>query len=98
MKTSYSPTKEYADSVNAAAPLIEAPEPYSDAWNCIEGSATKEYFVNSPFATITAYKRGFVVQNIVTGGKHPVATWGAASSVRDALVNRYKIICGGCRY
>jgi hypothetical protein len=98
MNATYSPAKEFADSVNAAAPLIEAPEVYSDAWNVIEGSAVKEYYASSPFATITAYKRGFVVENIVTGGKHPVSTWTEATGIRESLVNRYRLISDGCRY
>jgi hypothetical protein len=72
--------------------LIEAPDATSERWNCVEGAAKAEYFSKSPWATITAYRRGFVVENIVTGGKHPVATWGEATSLRAQLAGRYQTI------
>ena len=72
--------------------LIEAPELDSPAWDVVSGAANKEYFSKSPFATITAYVRGFVVENLVTGGKHPIATWQHAVSLRAELAQRYQTI------
>lgn len=72
--------------------LIEAPAIDSPVWNCIQGLEIREYYSQSPFASIIAYRVGFVVCNIVTGGKHPVANWEAAKSLRENLVLRYKSI------
>lgn len=72
--------------------LIEAPAIDSPAWDVIAGAPGKEYFAKSPFATITAYRRGFVVENIVTGGKHPVATWDEAKNLRGEIAQRYQTI------
>lgn len=94
----FNPIQQFADDVNAACPLIEAPDQTSTAWDCVEGSAGREYFQQSPFATVTAYRRGFVVENIVTGGKHPVATWAEACAIRFQLAERYKTICRGARF
>lgn len=79
-------------SYPSAESLVEAPEPYSNAWNCVSGSLKREYFSQSPFATVTAYARGFVVENIVTGGKHPVPTWERAVCLRAQLASRYQTI------
>ena len=76
----------------AACPLIEAPEYNDPRWDLVSGVAKREYFTKSPWATITAYERGFVVENIVTGGKHPVATWEHATSLRSQLAGRYHTI------
>jgi hypothetical protein len=97
MKT-ISPIQQFADDVNAACPLIEAPEVSSPAWDVVEGAPGREYYSKSPYATVTAYRRGFVVENIVTGGKHPAATWGAALAIRAALVGRYQMIAAGGRF
>ena len=94
---SISPTQQFANDVNCVCPLIEAPDQTSTAWDCVEGQAVREYFTKSPYATVTAYKRGFVTENLVTGGKHPAATWNKACSIRSALVNRYQVISAGCR-
>jgi hypothetical protein len=72
--------------------LIQAPELDDPRWDFVSGAAKREYFTKSPFATITAYQRGFVVENIVTGGKHPVATWEHATSLRAQLAGRYQTI------
>jgi len=72
--------------------LVKAPEMGSDAWNCIEGQPGKEYYSKSPFATIIAYRKGFVVDNIVTGGKHPVPTWERATCLRGQIATRYQTI------
>lgn len=64
----------------------------SSAWGVVAGARGREYFSRSPWATITAYARGFVVENIVTGGKHPVATWSAATDLRTQLAGRYQTI------
>lgn len=72
--------------------LIEAPELDSAAWDVVSGAAKKEYFSRSPFATIMAYTRGFVVENLVTGGKHPVATWMHATSLRSEIAQRYQTL------
>jgi hypothetical protein len=72
--------------------LIEAPQIDSPKWNCIVGSEKAEYFSKSPYAIITAYARGFVVQNVVTAGKHPVATWAEATSLREEIASRYQRI------
>lgn len=72
--------------------LIEAPEPNSPAWDVVSGHAKKEYFSRSPFAVIVAYVRGFVVENIVTGGQHPVASWEQATSLRTQLAQRYQTL------
>lgn len=76
----------------AACPLIEAPEHDDVRWDLVSGAAKREYFIKSPWATITAYDCGFVVENIVTGGKHPVATWEHATSLRAQLAGRYQTI------
>lgn len=93
-----SPIQQFADDVNAACPLIEAPDVSSPAWDVVEGAPGREYYSKSPYATITAYRRGFVVENIVTGGQHPAATWDAALAIRSALVSRYQIISSGGRF
>ena len=72
--------------------LVSAPNIDSPAWDCVSGVAKREYFAKSPFATITAYARGFVVENIVTGGKHPVPTWERAVCLRSQLAMRYQTI------
>jgi hypothetical protein len=72
--------------------LVTAPEIDSSVWECVSGKANKEYFSKSPWATITSYARGFVVTNIVTGGKHPVSTWDKATSLRSQLASRYQTI------
>jgi hypothetical protein len=72
--------------------LIKAPDITSPRWNCVSGPAKAEYFTKSPFATIVAHQRGFVVENIVTGGKHPVPTWAAATSLRLEIAGRYQRI------
>jgi hypothetical protein len=72
--------------------LITAPEIDSAAWDVVAGRVKKEYYCQSPFATITAYTRGFVVENLVTGGKHPVARWDQAISLRAQIAQRYQTI------
>lgn len=93
-----SPTQQFANDVNTACPLIEAPDVTSPAWDCVEGQPGREYFTKSPYATVTAYRRGFVVENLVTGGKHPAPTWEQACAIRSALANRYQTISAGFRY
>lgn len=78
--------------------LIEAPQIDSPKWNCIVGSEKAEYFSKSPYATVTAHARGFVVRNVVTGGKHPVATWAEATNLRGELAARYQRIATGSRW
>lgn len=68
---------------------VEAPDRESSAWDVVSGSEKKTYFARSPWATIVAYARGFVVRNEVTGGQHPVATWDEASALRAQLAQRY---------
>ena len=97
MKT-ISPIQQFANDVNAACPLIEAPDVSSPAWDVVEGAPVREYYAKSPYATVTAYRRGFVIENIVTGGKHPAATWGAACAIRAELVGRYQMIAAGRRF
>ena len=58
----------------------------------VSGSEKREYFTRSPWATITSYERGFVVNNLVTGSQHPVATWNEAAELRSELKNRYVAI------
>lgn len=84
--------KAYTPNALCNDVLIEAPEPTSERWNCVQGTVKAEYFSRSPWATITAHQRGFVVENIVTGGKHPVATWAEATSLREQLAGRYQRI------
>ncbi len=72
--------------------LIEAPAIDSSAWDCVSGFEKAEYFSRSRWATIIAYQRGFVVENVVTGGKHPVATWDLATSLRAQIAGRYQTI------
>lgn len=74
---------------STSIPFVSAPDVSSSAWNCVSGSARKEYFSRSPWATITAYGRGFVVANVVTGGQHPVATWERELSLRSQIAERY---------
>lgn len=90
--------QQFANDVNAACPLIEAPDQTSPLWDCVTGVAVREYFTKSRYATVTAYSRGFVVENLVTGGKHPAATWNDALNIRSALANRYQTISAGFRY
>lgn len=73
-------------------PLIEAPDVTSPRWECVSGPAKAEYFTKSPFSTIVAHQRGFVVENLVTGGKHPAPTWDAATSLRAQIAGRYQRI------
>lgn len=84
--------QETANAINSACPLIETPSPDSAAWDCVEGLPVREYFSRSPYSTIEAHRRGFVVHNLVTGGKHPCATWAQANVVRSAVANRYVTI------
>lgn len=81
-----------ANDINEVCPLVLAPEIDSDAWNVVSGRPGREYFDRSPYATITAYQRGFVVHNRVTGGQHPVATWTQATDLRATLAQRYVAI------
>lgn len=85
-------TQQIANDINADCPLVQAPELTDDAWDCVAGRETKEYFSRSPYATIVAYERGFVVHNLVTGGQHPCPTWAKALAVRGALADRYVTI------
>ena len=89
--------QQFANDVNAACPLIEAPSQESAAWDCVSGLPVREYFTKSPYATVEAYVRGFVVHNLVTGGRHPAPTWNAAVSIRSAIAGRYQAISGGFR-
>ncbi len=75
--------------------LIEAPAQDSPAWDVVSGSVKHEYFTQSPYATIEAYAKGFVVHNLVTGGQHPVATWAQAIDIRLQLSGRYQSIARG---
>ena len=79
-------TQRKADIINSAYPL---PVCCDNAYDLISGSEKKEYYTRSPWATITAYDRGFVVNNLVTGSHHPVATWKEAAELRSELKNRY---------
>lgn len=72
-----------------ASDFVAAPEVDSPAWDCVSGAAGKEYFSRSPWATVTAYARGFVVANVVTGGQHPVSTWAQATALRERIASRY---------
>ena len=75
--------------------FISAPEIDSPAWDVISGPEIGEYFSKSPYAVIVAHRRGFVVQNLVTGGKHPVATYALASCLRSQIAGRYQSIQRG---
>ena len=70
---------------------------YEEAWACVSGSVRKEYYARSPYATIEAYTRGFVVHNLVVGTQHPVSGWEAAQSLRGDIAARYSMISGGMR-
>lgn len=94
MNSSSSSLQETANAINAACPLIEAPAQDSSAWDCVQGPVTREYFARSPYATIEAHRRGFVVHNLVTGGQHPCPTWAVAVATRSALSHRYVTITG----
>lgn len=91
--TSKTVTQQKADAINEATPFVRPPEQDDDAaWSVVSGSEKKEYFARSPWASITAYERGFVVHNFVTGCQHPKATWKEAEELRSELKNRYVAI------
>lgn len=96
MKTP-TPAQRFADDVNSAYPLVEAPDQGDAAWDVVRGEVKKEYFARSPYATIEAYTKGFVVHNLVVGSQHPCATWDQANALREGITGRYQTISRGPR-
>jgi hypothetical protein len=95
--TTMTPAAQFASDVNSAYPLVEAPDMGSSAWDCVKGSIKKEYYARSPYSSIEAYERGFVVHNFVVGSQHPCKTWAEASALRGEIAGRYKTIASGPR-
>jgi hypothetical protein len=91
------PAQQFANDVNAVFPLKEGASQEDAAWACVKGSVKKEYYARSPYSSIEAYERGFVVHNFVTGSQHPVATWAKADELRRNITGRYQTISAGPR-
>jgi hypothetical protein len=91
------PAQQFANDVNAAYPLAEGASNEDSAWNCVKGEMKKEYYERSPYSSIEVYERGFVVNNFVTGAKHPVTTWDEANELRQGITGRYQTISAGPR-
>jgi hypothetical protein len=94
---------EFANSINATCPLPQSHLPddnYDEDYGAkmerlyanVEGKVEKEYYSRSPWAIIEAYTKGFMVTNVVTGGKASFKTWAESKSYREAVVSRYKTI------
>ena len=92
------PAQQFADDVNATCPLVRQPEESDPKWDLVSGNFKKTYYERSPYSTIDAYQRGFIVWNHVTGSQHPCGSWEEAQSLRGNIAARYKTINAGMRY